>query len=870
MWLRRLLSLVFIIVNHCLQGTSFKCPLDLKQCKCIQKNETGFVSCDNVSVKIKQNDILTFQCKKMAKDYFDEIPTLDTSSIKKLYIKNCSMPLNDSLSYFINKLNFTKLESFKFKSIGANKGRTILPSIFDGLQHISSINFISYDDNIEFSSDSITIPSNVTITTNQLNFQVQMASRVVYFSCIGGHQNITLCPNMKVLNNNVDMLQISFCNFANDYSFNDMLGKFNLKNIDCLWLQDINRNTNYSFDNFQELEYLKYLVVRNSIPQYFSLEYIQNLYNLKEINFYNVNLNSSDFTEFKHLDNLKIINNGTVIKITKDTITIDCKDAVYTELDSLTHIKLGNQTKVIITECSIPNNKSLSIIKEIFSINQIESLRIKSVEANKEIQFTSKLFEGLSELQQLFFEFSSAKANSSDLFIHLKNVRKIELYLDENSTIPQNIFATNHNLKSLMIFKGDFYISTKTNKSLEVYCFNDLTMDFSWLPTFDFGTILEVHFTNCEFPINKTLQQIFKSVKLQDVKILKVDCLQTHNNTSHLDAKLFLDFKRLEKLNLNCAGVQNLAKGHLKHLTKLKFLKINIKNIEIPANISSIAPNLKELVLFTDLVDIFIVFNASLKIKCFSTTDDYINDIPTLIIDVKNLLIRECSLPHNKSMAVIMKKLNINIISNLIIDSADVNKQKTLSSEHFAGFEDLKLLQINMNVLNATEDAFQYLRNLELLELNVDILHTSKSLSFFKKLRYFHLYNSKLTIIPEHFLSSKNIKDFAILNNQVALETIDPHLFSQQPNLISVKIRNNFLKIIPEDIFINCSILASVDMSQNRIEVIPKNIFRNHLYLTTLDLSGNLIIELHFNVFSSMITLMKLRLSNNKITEIPE
>ena len=310
-------------------------------------------------------------------------------------------------------------------------------------------------------------------------------------------------------------------------------------------------------------------------------------------------------------------------------------------------------------------------------------------------------------------------------------------------------------------------------------------------------------------------------------------------------------------------------------MTNLKYLKLNIKNIDIPANISSIATRfgrLKGLELFTDLINILISFHTNLMITCRSETDDYINDIPSLIIEyVKIFSISECLLPHNNSIAIFKNKFNIKNLISLVIGSGEVNKQRTLSSEHFAGFEDLNSLLVDINVMNATEDAFKYFHNLEFLEITGNtILHTPKSLSFFKKLRFFHIHNSKLTTIPKSFLSSKYIKDFAIINNEVALETIDADLFLQQTDVTFVTIKNNSLKIIHEDIFKTSLGLTFVDLSLNRIEVLPKNIFRNQILLGMLDLSGNFIFELHTDVFSSIDTLSILRLSNNKISKIPE
>lgn len=866
--------LVIFTITLGLEQTSFRCPLDVKLCKCTQKGATDFtLSCENVLVWIKQNDFLVLKCKKMVKDYFDEIPTLNTSSIRQLLVGNCSMPFNESLNYFVNKFNMTNLEFLKFNSRGANAGRTIASNIFEGLQNNPSINFTSNDEKIKFLSDLITISNSTTINMNQMKFQVYLTQNTVTLNCkIGEHQNVTLFPNISVLNKNIYALQIINCNVDN--SLNNIVKMLNLQKIKDLWLSDVNMMTNYSSDNFQQLEYLKSLNIQSTATQYFSLEFIQNLHNLQKIELKNLNLNSSDFTQFNFLDNLQIMNNGTLASITTDTntIEIDCTNAVYKELDNLMHIKLGNQTNLIITECSIPYNKTLIFIKDFFSINQLLSLEIESNGANVGRQFTSKLFEGFNELQELSIECNDIHEIPNDLFKHLTNVRKINLNIHQDAKIPQDIFVLNLNLKSMSMTKDGLVFSTTSNHSLDIACFSELKMDFSWIPTFDYGIITEILMTDCELPQNKSIQQVFHSLNLEHVKVLKVDCLQFHNQSPHFEIEQFQDFKLLENLSMDCPGLKNIVQGDLKHLTNLKNLKLNIKNLDVPVNISSIALYIKNLELFTDSIQIWISFNSNVKLICNSNTEDYINDIPTLIIegDVKDFAISECSLPHNNSLAILKNKFNIKNLSNLIIRSKDINKQRTLSSAHFAGFEDLPSLLIDMEVMNATEDAFKYLPNLTLLEMTLNIALTPRSFSYFKNLRYFHINNSSLTMIPGNFLSSKKVTDFAIIDNEVALESINVNLFLQQPNLNYVTIKNCSLKTIPEDIFKTNLRLVSFDLSLNRIEVLPKDIFRNQMLLGFIDLSGNLIFELHHDVFSSINTLFTLRLSNNKLTKIPE
>ena len=325
-------------------------------------------------------------------------------------------------------------------------------------------------------------------------------------------------------------------------------------------------------------------------------------------------------------------------------------------------------------------------------------------------------------------------------------------------------------MKSLSIKKGNLLILITTNKSLDIACSSKLSIDFNWLPKLDYGIINDVFFIDCEIPQNKSLQQTFQNLDLEHVKVLRVDCYNFHKHTPQYGMKLFQDFKDLELLVVDCPGVK-FGQDDLRHLTSLKKLTLNINNVEAPANVSSIAPSLESLELYTDLIQIAIYSNQyefNVKIRCLCETDDYINDIPTLVIEgnVKGFSISECSLPHNNSLAIFKNKFNIEKFRTLSIESSEVNKNRTLSSEHFKGLEDVIGLLIKMIVMNSTEDAFKYLHNLEFLEITGNIVTTSSSP--FEKLRLFRLDNSKFSMVPRNLISSESITHFEIINNEVA------------------------------------------------------------------------------------------------------
>ncbi|CAO1328362.1 unnamed protein product [Diamesa serratosioi] len=435
MWHRTFKTLIFFIITTRLQTTSFNCPSDLKRCTCKLINGTYQIVCDKVLFKI-YNNMLTFQCRQMEMNYFEETPKLDTRNIKKVNIYDCPMPLYNSLNYFVNKLNTSALESFQFISFEANAGRTISPNIFEGLQNISTIH-LSLNENIKFSSELITIPSNITITTKQLNFQVRLTREAVLFNCMTNEdQNITSFPNMNVLNNNVKVLQISHCNVAKDYSFNDIVTKLNLENINQLLLIDVNMRTNYSFENFKHLEYLKSLTFQNHISQHFSLGFIKHLHHLEDIIFRD--LHDDVFSSMNTLSTLHLSNN----KIAK------IPDKHFEGQIVLETINMTNNRLEYFDTTSIVNLTLLSVL-------DLRDNNIKRIDFN--IKHECKCMVRAAD-QTLIVNCSNLNLIELPSLPNITNLKlnKIELIIDNNNItkLPSHTFPFYNAVSKLIAFNN--------------------------------------------------------------------------------------------------------------------------------------------------------------------------------------------------------------------------------------------------------------------------------------------------------------------------------------------------------------------------------------------------------------------------------
>ncbi|XP_038664464.1 carboxypeptidase N subunit 2-like [Scyliorhinus canicula] len=221
----------------------------------------------------------------------------------------------------------------------------------------------------------------------------------------------------------------------------------------------------------------------------------------------------------------------------------------------------------------------------------------------------------------------------------------------------------------------------------------------------------------------------------------------------------------------------------------------------------------------------------------------------------------------------------------------DGNSLISIPHNAFGNLGNLSYLGLSSNRLHLQNYRFEPLLKLQALDLSANHLSELGEvlLANLSNLTWLNLANNKLGRFPP-VTSLTKLTYLDLSNNEFA---VLQETFTHLPQLDTLFLKSNQLKILPETGFDQLFRLDVLDLSNNDLCSLPSRFFNNHRNLTDLRLdsnklrnlaatsfshlhnlqyltmSGNSIINFPPQLFASLTKLLKLDLSNNSLTFLP-
>lgn len=315
--------------------------------------------------------------------------------------------------------------------------------------------------------------------------------------------------------------------------------------------------------------------------------------------------------------------------------------------------------------------------------------------------------------------------------------------------------------------------------------------------------------------------------------------------------------------------------------------------------------------------------NNYVHFECENITNNEQDLVPEIQLDEARFLqITKCPLPHGKSVASYLKKINITRVRSFQFVSSGVNQHIPIESQHFQDLGDIerfdlrgmeneikelpsdvfkgmkKLTWVRIRVANIhlPVDLFAPLENLEFLELGHNKLQSLEAgfLRNQRKLQQLNLWGNALrNLNKDSFFGLESVKELDLSAN--GMESLEPDLLFYLTNLTDINLSANNFASIPDGLFSNNHKLKSFRLLENRVSIetlpndflsnqtdlvnvlikcdlkkIPEDIFRGSRNIEYIKLDQNSIDDLPRFLLADQSKLTKLDLSDNLISSLPD
>ncbi|KAI2808861.1 hypothetical protein BLOT_000002, partial [Blomia tropicalis] len=605
---------------------------------------------------------------------------------------------------------------------------------------------------------------------------------------------------------------------------------------------------------------------------------------------------SSIFAELHHLETLDLSLNRLRVVNLDGLESIRTLDISYNHLHDL---RLHGMTGL--RELFASNNNILQLMNETFlntsslevlylqhnsihsilynTFHRLTELRVLDLSFNQLQQLHSSLFKYTNRLESLFLDNNliSDGGFESGIFQELVELRDLRLQHNLLRHIRKGVFYSLPNLQELDLQMNQIEVI----ESLESLAnLQHINLQGNRLATFS-GNVLSSFPSSLRYmQLSHNRLETLTNDTFRGQTDLEVVWLN-HNRLKRLTANTFNDLINLEKLYLDNNEIVTIEDNTFSSLRNLVYLNLERNQLNH---------------LNTD------IFNGLDMLEELRLTDSEIIGIePNVMANLSSL--RTVHLSNNqiytirRSMFDGANRLEHLFLSNVMADEVEADSFKHLSS--------LSTLDISRNSINARRmnsirlpNSIQILnishnnlsnekgvelsgefiqqinQTLEILDLSNTQFRMENSNRFFeslKRLRQLYLDSNELTKIGTDSLPTNMIGMETLSISHNRFDSIPDHrlMSSFAPNLKSLSLSHNQIKLVQTNSMPNMTALETLDLSYNRISVIESFAFSGLVNLVTLDLTGNVLRSLSPDVFNELRRVEYISLANNWLQFIP-
>ncbi|XP_055632247.1 uncharacterized protein LOC129772801 [Toxorhynchites rutilus septentrionalis] len=312
----------------------------------------------------------------------------------------------------------------------------------------------------------------------------------------------------------------------------------------------------------------------------------------------------------------------------------------------------------------------------------------------------------------------------------------------------------------------------------------------------------------------------------------------SENQLSNLPSDIFYDLVNLRELQLQHNMLNEIVLGQLRPLNQLRVLVLSNNTIhDLPRNVFNGLNNLSELYLSHNRLYV-VPFQIFKELRSLDLLDLSNNMLVSFLDNffLPNKQLRELRLNNN-----IIEKISKNALyglKKLQMLNLSSNKLVFIDRNAFDTLENLRYLNINNNqiyILPST--VFSALKNLEFLDLSSNVMRTLPNSIFSNqyKLRKLHLDGTNLEALSNwvsrhNNTINKNVLkelEYLSIRNNTRLKEIEPCVFRNVPNLVTLLLSNNRLTSLPKELG-ELTKLQILDVANNDIMYIPEQIRNLH------------------------------------------
>ena len=123
-------------------------------------------------------------------------------------------------------------------------------------------------------------------------------------------------------------------------------------------------------------------------------------------------------------------------------------------------------------------------------------------------------------------------------------------------------------------------------------------------------------------------------------------------------------------------------------------------------------------------------------------------------------------------------------------------------------------------------------------------------------------------IKKDHYISQTELQILRQLSEKGKPKHLEEGAFNGLSNLTELSLRNNDLKVLPQNIFEPLLSLTTLDLSSNRIASLVFDIFRNNGRLVELNLRNNPLVTLPNQIFQNLTSLELLDMTDCKLASL--